>query len=65
MAGIERKGQQLGSIRVDASPAAEDEDLSKLLKADLVERAEQAGIETEGLTKADLVEALQASEGEG
>lgn len=37
----------------------EDEELSKLLKADLVERAEAEGIDTDGLTKAELVEALE------
>ena len=58
MAGIERKGQQLGSIRV-AEPVGDDEDLSKLLKADLVERASGLGIDTEGLSKAEIIEALQ------
>lgn len=40
-------------------PEADDgDDLSKLLKADLVERAEAAGIDTDGLTKAELLDAL-------
>jgi hypothetical protein len=54
------------SAAVDASPPvddeADDEDLSSLLKAELVERAEAAGIDTEGKTKAELVAELEGSE---
>lgn len=39
--------------------ASEDEDLSSLLKADLVERGEAAGIDTTGMTKAEIIEALE------
>jgi hypothetical protein len=35
-----------------------DDDLSKLLKAELVELAEAEGIDTDGLTKAELLDAL-------
>jgi hypothetical protein len=49
-----------GSPTVDDE--ADDEDLSSLLKAELVERAEAAGIDTEGKTKAELVAALEGSE---
>lgn len=63
MAGIERKGQQLGSIRV---PTVEEvTDLGSLLKPELVELATAAGIDTTGMTKAEIVEALQPSEAEG
>jgi len=52
---------------VDASPTDDDdtadEDLSSLHKADLVERAEAAGIDTAGKTKAELVAELEGSEG--
>ena len=58
MAGIERNGQQLGSIRVDVIP--ENADLSSLLKADLVQLADSAGIDSTGLTKAEIIDALQA-----
>ncbi len=40
----------------------EPEDLSKLSKADLVELAEAAGVDSAGLTKANLVEALTSDE---
>lgn len=50
-----------------ASPSvdddSDDEDLSSLHKADLVERAEAAGIDTAGKTKAELVAELEGSEG--
>ena len=39
----------------------DEEDLSKLLKSDLVERAVAAGIDTDGLNKAELVDALAKS----
>lgn len=39
---------------------AEPEDLSALLKADLVERAKAAGIATDGLTKDELIDALES-----
>lgn len=42
-----------------------DEDLSGMLKADLVERAEAAGIDPAGLTKAELVDALQGADTTG
>lgn len=48
-----------------AEADAQGEDLSKLLKADLVDRAAAAGIDPEGKTKAELVEALQPTESEG
>ena len=38
--------------------------MSKLYKAELVERAQEAGIDTEGLTKPELIDALEASEGQ-
>lgn len=60
MAGIERKGQQLGSIRVEEVVVPDDGDLSTLLKADLVQLATEAGIDATGMTKAEIVEALQA-----
>ena len=43
--------------------ADDDADLSSLLKADLVARAEAAGIDTEGKTKAELVAELEGREG--
>lgn len=61
MAGIERKGQQLGSIRV--ATVEPGTDLSTLLKADLVDLATASGIDPAGLNKAELVKALQAQEG--
>lgn len=36
-------------------------DLSSLLKADLVELAEKAGIDTTGATKAEIIDALQGA----
>jgi hypothetical protein len=62
MPGIERKGQQLGSIRVPV--VEEGTDLSKLRKDELIELATAQGVDTDGLTKADIVAALQP-EGEG
>jgi hypothetical protein len=38
---------------------AADEDLSKLHKADLVERAEAAGFDPAGMTKAEIIDALE------
>lgn len=59
MAGIERRGQQLGSVRVDEETAAPvDADLSSLLKPELVALAEQAGIDPTGMTKAEIIDAL-------
>jgi hypothetical protein len=58
MVGIERKGQQLGSIRV--ASVEEGTDLSKLRKPELVKLAEDAGIDTEGKKVADLVADLEA-----
>jgi hypothetical protein len=49
--------------KLAAAEKAEGEDLSKLLKADLVDRATAAGIDTEGLSKAELVEALEKGGG--
>jgi hypothetical protein len=40
-----------------------EEDLSKLYKSELVDRAEAAGIDTAGMSKAEIVEALEAQEG--
>jgi hypothetical protein len=40
----------------------DDEDLSSLPKAELVDRAERAGIDTGGKTKAELVAELEGSE---
>jgi hypothetical protein len=48
-------------VEGDESPG--EEDLSKLYKSELVDRAEAAGIETDGLSKAELIEALEAQEG--
>jgi hypothetical protein len=48
----------------EAAPEPEadnGDDLSKLLKAELVERAEAAGVDAEGLTKAELLEALEGA----
>lgn len=58
------EGAIVGSIDVAALEAEqeEQEDLSKLLKADLVERAEAAGVDASGMNKADLVAALESSE---
>lgn len=58
------EGAVVGSIDRAALEAeqADSDDLSKLLKADLVELAEAAGVDTDGLTKAELVEAIEASE---
>lgn len=39
-----------------------DDDLSKLNKAALVERAEAAGIDTDGKTKADLIHDLEGDD---
>jgi hypothetical protein len=58
-------GTPVGSVDVNELPGAEaDEDLSKLSKAELVERAEAAGIDTQGLLKADLVDALEGDSNE-
>ena len=49
--------------RVEEVPAT-DGDLSTLLKADLVQLATEAGIDATGMTKAEIVDALQgASDG--
>ena len=37
----------------------EEPDLSKLRKAELVEVAAEQGVDTDGLTKAEILEALQ------
>lgn len=61
-------GTPVGSVDVSELPGAHDdevEDLSKLTKAELVERAEAAGIATEGLLKADLVTALEEGTADG
>jgi hypothetical protein len=64
MAQIERKGQQLGSVRAEpVEQTDEDVDLTKLRKDELVELAGGQGVDTDGLTKAEIIEALQ-SEGE-
>ena len=57
---VTKEGAVVGSIDVAALAALEagKEDLSKLHKADLVERAEAAGLDPAGMNKADLVEAL-------
>jgi len=47
----------------DQSAEAEVEDLSSLKKAELVEKAQAAGIDTEGKVKADLVEDLKGVTG--
>ena len=46
-----------------AVETAEAEDLSSLYKSELVDRAQAAGIDTAGLSKAELVEALEAGDG--
>lgn len=63
-------GAVVGSINVAALEQAEadaeaegGEDLHSLLKPELVERAEGVGIDTSGLTKAELVEALESQRG--
>lgn len=38
------------------------EDMSKLRKAELAEKAEKAGVETKGKTKAELADSLKKSE---
>lgn len=65
-------GTPVGSVDVNELPGAQadaesdegsgEEDLHGLLKADLVERAEAAGIDASGKTKAELVDALEANE---
>ncbi len=67
---VTETGEKLGSMEAEAEvvqddDAVESEDLSKLLKADLVERAEAADIDPEGLTKADLIEALEEVAADG
>jgi hypothetical protein len=47
----------------DGDESSGEEDLSKLYKSELVDRAAAAGIETDGLSKAELIEALEAQEG--
>lgn len=56
-------GPLLNAAMVGSDPLAprEQEDLSGLLKADLVERGEAAGIDTSGMTKAEIIEALEGS----
>lgn len=46
-----------------AVETVEAEDLSSLYKSELVDRAQAAGIDTAGLSKAELVEALEAGDG--
>lgn len=41
----------------------DEEDLSRLLKSELVERAEAAGLDVEGFSKAEIIEALEAGDG--
>jgi hypothetical protein len=48
--------------RLQAAEAAEAEDLSKLPKAELVDRAEKAGVDSSG-TKAEIVAALEKAGG--
>lgn len=58
---------QLAELGIDefGNPVVdENADLSKLLKAELVDRAEAVGIDTDGLTKAELVDALEAHQAE-
>lgn len=43
----------------DEADGDDVEDLSKLHKADLVERAEAAGVDPAGMTKAEIIEALE------
>lgn len=43
----------------EGDAADEVEDLSKLHKADLVERAELAGFDPAGMTKAEIIDALE------
>jgi hypothetical protein len=58
---------EVGSVDVNELPrdaAAQaapggEEDLASLYKADLVDRAEAAGIDTSGMKKADIVAALE------
>jgi hypothetical protein len=51
-------GAVVGSI--DRAALGEDEDLSKLKKDELVEKAEAAGLDPEGKTKAELIEELES-----
>jgi hypothetical protein len=48
---------------VEGDESEGEEDLSKLYKSELVDRAEAAGIDTAGMSKAEIVEALEAQEG--
>lgn len=64
--GLLGESEEGKSIDEDATVSEpEPEDLSKLTKAELVDRAGAAGIDTEGKTKADLVEALNNPEVSG
>lgn len=59
-ARAERLRKQLGITDTpDDDASDDDENLAKLRKAELVERAEAAGVETDGLTKAELLAALE------
>lgn len=44
------------------SGETEAEDLSKLYKSELVDRAEAAGLDVDGLSKAEIVELLEGGE---
>jgi hypothetical protein len=52
-------------VEDDTDDDDDAEDLSKLYKSELVERAEAAGIDTTGMSKAEVIDALEASESEG
>lgn len=55
----------VGSNPLEPRPPVEEENLSGLLKADLVERAEAAGIDPAGMTKAEIVGALEGADTAG
>lgn len=57
----DRVKARLGEVEKVAAIEAED-DLTKLSKADLVVRADAAGIETDGKTKAELIDELEGAD---
>jgi hypothetical protein len=62
----EEERRELGlATPEDETAEDETEDLSKLYKSELVERAQAVGLDVEGLSKAEIVELLEAAEGDG
>jgi hypothetical protein len=62
----EEERRELGlATPEDETAEDETEDLSKLYKSELVERAQAVGLDVEGLSTAEIVELLEAAEGDG